>query len=99
MSELPNEATVEVRIKGYGGKGGFGAQLRNAAKTQKKVTNFDSSRNRNGRRIRDANNEKNLRKWYKEKLERDKEIEKEMKEFKKFKKQMGHKSYKLTAEY
>jgi len=39
--------------------------------TKVKITNFDASRSLNGRRVRDENNEKKLREWYKEKLEHD----------------------------
>lgn len=41
-----------------GGKGGFGSLLRNEAQTRRKVTNWDQSREGDGRRIGHANNEK-----------------------------------------
>ena len=52
--------------------------------TKIKITNFDASRNLNGRRIRDEKNEKMLRKWYQEKLIHDDKINRDLKDFKKF---------------
>jgi len=54
-----------------GGKGGFGALLKQEGRkrTGKKVTNFGSCRDLNGRRLRHVNDEKNLQKW--NKLKRD----------------------------
>lgn len=49
----------------YGGKGGFGAALRRAAKQSgpKKTTDFGACRDLSGRRIRHVNDEIILRKW------------------------------------
>jgi hypothetical protein len=54
-----------------GGKGGFGASLKAAAKG-KKTTNFGMCRDLNGRRLRHVNDEMRLRLWMKEKAMKDK---------------------------
>ena len=68
LKDLAPLTTLEARLSLHGGKGGFGAQLKQMAKNQKKVTNFDRSRNLAGRRIRDEKAEKKLQEWYTQKL-------------------------------
>lgn len=51
---------------GQGGKGGFGSILKNEAQTRRKITNWDHSRELDGKRIGNANNEKRLVEFYKQ---------------------------------
>lgn len=63
LEEIEN-CVLSLELKLKGGKGGFGSLLRIAAAQKKKFNNFDSSRDMEGRRIRDIKNEKRLEEWY-----------------------------------
>src|SRR4051812_2257731 len=47
---------IDVNLRLQGGKGGFGSLLRGQAISKRKITNFDASRDLQGRRIRDVKN-------------------------------------------
>lgn len=74
-----------MRIRG--GKGGFGSQLKKDARAQKKITNWDLSRDLQGRRVRDINNEKKLVEFFKKQKTEEEQVEKEIKEFKEMQKE------------
>lgn len=63
-----------------GGKGGFGSMLRSIGAQIEKTTNREACRDLSGRRMRDVNNEKNLREWVAKGAEREKERERARKE-------------------
>ena len=52
-----------------GGKGGFGSLLKNQAQTRRKVTNWDQSREVDGKRIGHSNNESGLVEFYRKRKE------------------------------
>lgn len=60
-----------------GGKGGFGKLLKSQKNIGKKTDNFDSCRDLQGRRLRNANQEEKLRK-FKEQKEKEDEIVKSL---------------------
>ena len=59
----------------FGGKGGFGKLLKSQKNIGKKTDNFDSCRDLEGRRIRSANKEENLRKFKEQKQKEDQIVE------------------------
>lgn len=92
---------IQANFSLLGGKGGFGSLLRGQAATKRKTTNFDSSRDLKGRRIRNVENEKKLKDFLRKKQEEDEKIKKELKEYKEMEqkqKKMQH-EIKLTQEY
>jgi len=64
-------ATFEFPCSLLGGKGGFGSLLRSQKHWAKKTTNFDSSRDLNGRRLRQAQAPARLRNWVEEQRRAD----------------------------
>ncbi|GAB1610656.1 replication stress response regulator SDE2-like [Argonauta hians] len=56
-----------------GGKGGFGSMLRAIGAQIEKTTNREACRDLSGRRMRDINNEKQLKEWMAKQVEREKE--------------------------
>ncbi|EEB19025.1 conserved hypothetical protein [Pediculus humanus corporis] len=56
-----------------GGKGGFGSMLRAIGAQIEKTTNREACRDLSGRRLRDINEEKRLKKWIAEQAEREQE--------------------------
>lgn len=58
-----------------GGKGGFGSMLRAIGAQIEKTTNREACRDLSGRRLRDINEEKRLRKWLEGQSDREKEVE------------------------
>ncbi|CAH0403261.1 unnamed protein product [Chilo suppressalis] len=56
-----------------GGKGGFGSMLRAIGAQIEKTTNREACRDLSGRRLRDINEEKRLRKWLEGQEERERE--------------------------
>ena len=76
-----NSNLLYIRFKLKGGKGGFQSTLRKEAIHKKRFTNTLTSKNLEGRKIRDVKNEIRLKKWIKEreekkKMENDKKVEK-----------------------
>ena len=57
-----------------GGKGGFGSLLRNQAQTRRKITNWDHSRDLDGRRIGNVKNENSLVDFFKKRREEETKI-------------------------
>ncbi|OUS46536.1 splicing factor-like protein [Ostreococcus tauri] len=70
-------ARAEVTATLIGGKGGFGTQLRTAARRGRQTTNFDACRDLSGRRLRAVNGERKIAEWEARKEEREKEIQAE----------------------
>ncbi|CAH2097312.1 unnamed protein product [Euphydryas editha] len=68
-----NGNVVRVFTKLVGGKGGFGSMLRAIGAQIEKTTNREACRDLSGRRLRDINEEKRLRKWLEGQDERDRE--------------------------
>lgn len=64
---------VSVTARLVGGKGGFGTQLRTAARRGAQTTNFDACRDLQGRRLRAVNGEKKIAQWEAENEEREAE--------------------------
>lgn len=64
---------VRLSTKLIGGKGGFGSMLRAIGAQIEKTTNREACRDLSGRRLRDINEEKRLRKWLEGQEEREKE--------------------------
>ncbi|XP_014777005.1 splicing regulator SDE2 [Octopus bimaculoides] len=56
-----------------GGKGGFGSMLRAIGAQIEKTTNREACRDLSGRRMRDINNEKQLKEWMAKQVEHEKE--------------------------
>ncbi|XP_013789473.1 protein SDE2 homolog [Limulus polyphemus] len=56
-----------------GGKGGFGSMLRAIGAQIEKTTNREACRDLSGRRLRDVNEEKRLKKWISKQAERERE--------------------------
>lgn len=65
---MPDALEASIQCRGLlGGKGGFGAMLRNAGKSGGgQVKNFGACRDLTGRRLRHVNDEMALQKWYQE---------------------------------
>ncbi|XP_021353666.1 protein SDE2 homolog isoform X3 [Mizuhopecten yessoensis] len=63
-----------------GGKGGFGSMLRAIGAQIEKTTNHEACRDLSGRRLRDVNNEKQLKDWLGKKAEKEKEEEEKRQE-------------------
>lgn len=63
-----------------GGKGGFGSMLRAIGAQIDKTNNREACRDLSGRRMRDVNNEKQLKEWVAKKAEKEKEREEKRKE-------------------
>lgn len=64
---------IRLSSKLIGGKGGFGSMLRAIGAQIEKTTNREACRDLSGRRLRDINEEKRLRKWLEGQEEREKE--------------------------
>ncbi|KOB70197.1 Protein SDE2-like protein [Operophtera brumata] len=71
LAELDKVVRVSSRL--VGGKGGFGSMLRAIGAQIEKTTNREACRDLSGRRLRDINEEKRLRKWLDGQEERDRE--------------------------
>jgi len=67
------DVRVEITARLLGGKGGFGTQLRTAARRGQQTTNFDACRDLDGRRLRAVNGEKKIAEWEANKEERERE--------------------------
>lgn len=88
--EKSSSLSLRLSLRILGGKGGFGSLLRGqgAKAGAKKITNFDSCRDLNGRRIRYVNQEKKLKEWYENKGQREAEELEEKKSKKEEKEKM-----------
>merc|ERR1711936_279592 len=73
-----HDDTIEIIAGGLpGGKGGFGSMLRALGNQIQKTTNKEACRDLSGRRLRDINEEKRLKKYVAKKAEREQiEVEK-----------------------
>ena len=70
---LTNTNTVRICSRLLGGKGGFGSMLRAIGAQIEKTTNREACRDLSGRRLRDINEEKRLRKWLEGQEDRERE--------------------------
>lgn len=68
-----DENVIRVFTKLVGGKGGFGSMLRAIGAQIEKTTNREACRDLSGRRLRDINEEKRLRKWLEGQEDRERE--------------------------
>lgn len=66
-------APVRVHLRALGGKGGFGSMLRAIGAQIEKTTNREACRDLSGRRLRDINEEKQLKTWLEKQQEREEE--------------------------
>lgn len=82
LFRVKSGSIIDVNLNLQGGKGGFGSLLRGQAIAKRKITNFDSSRDLQGRRIRNVTLHKKMLEWVKKKKEEDERIQKEINEFK-----------------
>ncbi|GJQ66174.1 hypothetical protein Trydic_g4234 [Trypoxylus dichotomus] len=67
------QQNINVVLRTCGGKGGFGSMLRAIGAQIEKTTNREACRDLSGRRLRDINEEKRLKKWITQQAEREKE--------------------------
>lgn len=70
-SHLQPNCTVHASLRLCGGKGGFGALLKNQGRDGKITDNFDACRDLSGRRIRHVEAEKKLQEWQAQAKERE----------------------------
>lgn len=68
-----NENVARFSTRVVGGKGGFGSMLRAIGAQIEKTTNREACRDLSGRRLRDINEEKRLRKWLDGQEDRERE--------------------------
>jgi len=94
-------SVIDISLSLKGGKGGFGSLLRGQAKSNKKITNFDASRDLQGRRIRNVKLQQKVLEWAKQKREEEKRIQKEVEEFTKAQKEIQgvQRDIRLTQEF
>ncbi|KAL4503221.1 hypothetical protein ABPG72_000827 [Tetrahymena utriculariae] len=90
---LQHNSFLRVLMRIRGGKGGFGSQLKKDAKAQKKITDWNLSRDLQGRRMRDVNNEKKLVEFFKKQKQEQDQVAKELKEFKDMQKEQGTQNF------
>lgn len=67
------KAPIRIILRAIGGKGGFGSMLRAIGAQIEKTTNREACRDLSGRRLRDINEEKQLRTWLEKQKEREEE--------------------------
>lgn len=72
---IVQQHTVHIIPRLVGGKGGFGSMLRAIGAQIEKTTNREACRDLSGRRLRDINEEKRLKTWIAQQVEREKEAE------------------------
>ena len=68
-----HNATVDVALSLFGGKGGFGSMLRALGAQIEKTTNNEACRDLSGRRLRDINEESRLKNYVAGQAERERE--------------------------
>jgi len=101
LERLESGSTIDIGLKLQGGKGGFGSLLRGQAISKRKITNFDASRDLQGRRIRNVKAHQKIMEWVKKRKEEEKLVKTELDDFKKAQKEsQGMKrDIKLTQEF
>jgi hypothetical protein len=101
LQRLESGSVINVSLGLQGGKGGFGSLLRGQAISKRKITNFDASRDLQGRRIRNVKNMQKLAEWVKKRKEEEKLIKKEVDEYNKKQKEIAsvQKDIRLTQEF
>ena len=101
LQSLCSGSVIDVNLSLKGGKGGFGSLLRGQAISKRKITNFDASRDLQGRRIRDVKHRQKIEEWAKKKRDEEKIIKKEVDEYKKVQKevQSTQKDIRLAQEF
>ncbi|XP_050671333.1 replication stress response regulator SDE2 [Leptidea sinapis] len=72
-ADLHDGSKIRLCARLVGGKGGFGSMLRAIGAQIEKTTNREACRDLSGRRLRDINEEKRLRKWLDGQEDRDRE--------------------------
>ncbi|KAF2905340.1 hypothetical protein ILUMI_00842 [Ignelater luminosus] len=72
-NSILDNSSVHAIPKLVGGKGGFGSMLRAIGAQIEKTTNREACRDLSGRRLRDINEEKRLKTWINQQVEREKE--------------------------
>lgn len=70
---ISDDCPLHIVPKLLGGKGGFGSMLRAIGAQIEKTTNREACRDLSGRRLRDINEEKRLKTWIEQQVEREKE--------------------------
>jgi len=78
--EFDHNATVDVALSLFGGKGGFGSMLRALGAQIEKTTNNEACRDLSGRRLRDINEESRLKNYVAGHAEREREKAKKKEE-------------------
>lgn len=73
LSQISDIGRIDINIRVYGGKGGFGSMLRAIGAQIEKTTNREACRDLSGRRLRDINEEKRLKSWLDKQKDRDAE--------------------------
>lgn len=71
--DLKHNGQLDAYLQIPGGKGGFGSMLRAIGAQIEKTTNKEACRDLSGRRLRDINEEKRLKKWIAKQAERERE--------------------------
>ncbi|KAK3597350.1 hypothetical protein CHS0354_034593 [Potamilus streckersoni] len=77
---LQENAVYQIVPRMLGGKGGFGSMLRAIGAQIEKTTNREACRDLSGRRMRDVNNEKELKEWLAKQAERERERQQQKEE-------------------
>ncbi|XP_048734619.1 splicing regulator SDE2-like isoform X2 [Ostrea edulis] len=80
QDEIEEGRIYRIVPRVLGGKGGFGSMLRAIGAQIDKTNNREACRDLSGRRMRDVNNEKQLKDWVAKKAEKEKEREEKRKE-------------------
>jgi len=101
LEKLYSGSVIDVNLKLQGGKGGFGSLLRGQAVSKRKITNFDASRDLQGRRIRNVKLHQKIIEWAKKRKQEDKAIKKEVDEYNKQQKDLQgvQRDIRLTQEF
>lgn len=73
QNEFIETEEIQLVLKIYGGKGGFGSMLRAIGAQIEKTTNREACRDLSGRRLRDINEEKRLKNWIEKKKNEERE--------------------------
>jgi hypothetical protein len=101
LETLHSGSVIDVNLRLDGGKGGFGSLLRGQAVSKRKITNFDASRDLQGRRIRNVKLHQKLMEWARKKKQDDKAIQKEVDAYNKQQKDLQgvQRDIRLTQEF
>jgi len=101
LETLYSGSVIDVNLRLQGGKGGFGSLLRGQAVSKRKITNFDASRDLQGRRIRNVKLHQKLMEWARKKKQEDQAIKKEVDEYNKQQKELQgvQRDIRLTQEF